>query len=381
MSLNILNALRDLLLRGEQVSSPAQRQATSTAQIDEWRAAKSETEHLEFKEANNGYSFDNLLKYCAALSNEGGGHLLLGVANKPPRPVVGTNAFPDIIKTKTDIFYQLHFRVEIDEVRHSGKRVLVFIIPSRPIGQPRELKGQYWMRIGESLVPMTTDQIKKIFNETKSNSAPLIAGAAIILLLVILIAWFRYPIQKPRLPSSGPPSVAKQPESTPNTGNTGNAKSLAQPSSPAKPVLPSSWRTEIPGWSASRVTESIDRMVGMFDERTMDWQMAYTPIDAEFLTLSGDTPEKIAAKQKAKEQKRKTLDAERRKGLQSLVTQACELRTAVLTYHLLRPTEITADQTAYALCGRLTSGNFSVQDVLDIRAYLVALRDRLNHPR
>ena len=33
-----------------------------------------EDEHLEFKEARNRYDFEELVKYCAALANEGGGN-------------------------------------------------------------------------------------------------------------------------------------------------------------------------------------------------------------------------------------------------------------------------------------------------------------------
>jgi hypothetical protein len=41
---------------------------TSIAQIDEWKAAKSETEHLEFKEAREKFEFYRLLEYCVALA-------------------------------------------------------------------------------------------------------------------------------------------------------------------------------------------------------------------------------------------------------------------------------------------------------------------------
>ena len=72
---------------------------TTPAKIDILRAAKSETEHLEFKEARKQFDFEKLLAYCVAIANERGGLLLLGIANKPPRPVVGTSAYPNIVKT------------------------------------------------------------------------------------------------------------------------------------------------------------------------------------------------------------------------------------------------------------------------------------------
>jgi Putative DNA-binding domain len=61
----------------------------SEQQIDEWLDAK-EDEHLEFKEAKSNFHFEKLVKYCAALANEGGGYILLGVTDKRPRQVVGT---------------------------------------------------------------------------------------------------------------------------------------------------------------------------------------------------------------------------------------------------------------------------------------------------
>jgi hypothetical protein len=157
---------------------------TTIEQIDAWRAAKSETEHLEFKEAKNQFDSETLLEYCVAMANERGGVLLLGIANRPPRPVVGTNAFRDTVKTTEDIFFRLHFRVDVEEVQHPEGRVLVFHIPSRPDGHPYELDGSYYMRSGESLVAMTTDQIKQIIAEGRSSTR---RGAAIALASVFIL--------------------------------------------------------------------------------------------------------------------------------------------------------------------------------------------------
>lgn len=66
---------------------------TTPEQIDIWRSADTETQRLEFKEAKTQFDNRKLYKYCVALANEGGGHLLLGIADTPPLPVVGTAAF------------------------------------------------------------------------------------------------------------------------------------------------------------------------------------------------------------------------------------------------------------------------------------------------
>ena len=52
-----------------------------------------EGRHLEFKAAQNRYDFEELVRYCVALANEGGGQMILGVSDQKPRRVVGTSAF------------------------------------------------------------------------------------------------------------------------------------------------------------------------------------------------------------------------------------------------------------------------------------------------
>src|SRR4051812_34806334 len=118
----------------------------TSAQVDLWRAAPSENQNLEFKEAKNQYDAEKLFGYCVAIANEGGGHLLLGITNQPPRQVVGTSAFQNPIEITERIFQKLGFRVDVDEVQHPSGRVMVFTIPSRPHGTAYHLEGKYLMR-------------------------------------------------------------------------------------------------------------------------------------------------------------------------------------------------------------------------------------------
>ena len=138
---------------------------TTTAQIDLWRGEPSESQILEFKEAKANFDRDKLAQYCVAIANEGGGHLLLGVANPPPRPVVGSLAFPDLIHTANEIFQRIGFRVEVEAVAHPDGRVVIFSIPSRPKGTAYHLDGRYLMRSGSSLVSMSEDRLRGIFAE------------------------------------------------------------------------------------------------------------------------------------------------------------------------------------------------------------------------
>jgi ATP-dependent DNA helicase RecG len=139
--------------------------ATTIQQIDKWRAVHSEHQRLEFKEAKTQFDNRKLYKYCVALANEGGGYLLLGIEDQPPRKVVGTAAFNDPVEMAAKMFQTLGFRVEIEEVLHPDGRVLVFHIPSRPRGTVYDFEGAYLMRAGEELVPMSEDRLRAIFAE------------------------------------------------------------------------------------------------------------------------------------------------------------------------------------------------------------------------
>ncbi len=136
--------------------------------LNRWLSAPAESERLEFKEAKQQYDTTKLLRYCVALSNEGGGYLVLGVTDSLPRRVVGSQAFAAVSHLndiKARIVDKLHIRVDAVELMHPHGRVLVFDIPARPAGHPLDYEGAYLMRAGEDLVPMTPDQLRRIFAE------------------------------------------------------------------------------------------------------------------------------------------------------------------------------------------------------------------------
>lgn len=138
---------------------------TTTTQVDIWRSAPTESHNFEFKEAKTTYDREKLARYCVALANEGGGTLLLGIADKPPRGVVGTAAFPNIVAAADELFVKIGFRVDVEELLHPDGRVVLFHVPSRPKGTAYHLNGQYLMRSGESLRPMSEDRLRAIFAE------------------------------------------------------------------------------------------------------------------------------------------------------------------------------------------------------------------------
>lgn len=151
-----------------------------------------ESEHLEFKEAKNSYEFEEVVKYCVALANERGGKFVLGVSDKVPRRIVGSHAFPDVDQTKANVSDRLHLRVNAQVIHHPDGRVVVFEVPSRPIGMPIQHKGAYWMRSGQNLVPMTPDQLKRILDEVGPDfSAEIAKNATFADLDPVAIARFR----------------------------------------------------------------------------------------------------------------------------------------------------------------------------------------------
>jgi ATP-dependent DNA helicase RecG len=126
-------------------------------QLELWMLAR-ENEHLEFKEAKQDYDFEELVKYCVALANEGGGRLILGITDKLPRRVVGSQAFGNIEKAKASLIDRVQLRVDVEEINHPDGRVLVFHIPSRPIGMSFDKVFSHSTRsCGGSLISEMTD--------------------------------------------------------------------------------------------------------------------------------------------------------------------------------------------------------------------------------
>jgi len=69
--------------------------------------------------------------------------MILGVSDQPPRRVVGSHAFADLERTKAGLIERLRLRIEAEEVQHPKGCVLVFQVPSRPLGMPIQYEGAY----------------------------------------------------------------------------------------------------------------------------------------------------------------------------------------------------------------------------------------------
>ena len=174
------------------------------AELHQAMALDEETEHLEFKAAGDSFHFENLVKYCCALANEGGGNIILGVTDKPPRRIAGSGAFSDIERTKAGLFERLYWRIDAIEIQTSEGRVVIFYAPGRPSGRPLEHRGTYWMRSGDALVPMSLDRLQTIMAEAIPDySAELVPEADFGALDTNAIAEFRKRWQR----KSGDPEI------------------------------------------------------------------------------------------------------------------------------------------------------------------------------
>lgn len=165
---------------------------TELTQLLENLIATWENEVVEFKQASNDYSTDDIGKYFSALANEANlrgadaGWLVFGVNNKT-RHVVGTD-----YRTKAEHLQQLKMQItqnsdprltfrDIHVLPHSDGRVLLFQIPAAPRGIAISWKGHYYARAGESLVSLGLDKLDEIRNQTLTQdwTAQFVADATL----------------------------------------------------------------------------------------------------------------------------------------------------------------------------------------------------------
>lgn len=118
-----------------------------------------ESEVVEFKEATNDFDKNKIGQYFSAISNEANlkqkqyGWLVFGVRNKG-KQIVGS----DYRDTHgLDILKQ-----DYPETNNERKRVIMFQIPAAIIATPTAWKGHYYGRNGESLGPLSVEELERI---------------------------------------------------------------------------------------------------------------------------------------------------------------------------------------------------------------------------
>lgn len=150
--------------------------------IKELQQLKESEDKIEFKEAKSNFSFAGgnstdqaerrkcYLGYVVALANEGCGRLVLGMKDKIPHEVVGSDFAEGKVGNLIDETYtRLGIRVKIEELRESDKRVVVISVPSRPIGKLLKFEGVPLMRTGESLRNMSDEEMFAVLSEQEPD--------------------------------------------------------------------------------------------------------------------------------------------------------------------------------------------------------------------
>lgn len=162
--------------------------------IQELSVLREKEDHIEFKEAAHNYPFAGgqhtdpknrrhcVLGYIVALANERGGRIVLGMTDKIPHKVVGSDfASGETGALEDEIYKRLHIRVRTEELfDEAQKRVLVINVPSRPIGKALRFEGVPLMRIGESLREMDDAEYFSIISEQSPDFSATICNGLTI---------------------------------------------------------------------------------------------------------------------------------------------------------------------------------------------------------
>lgn len=143
---------------------------------------KESEDHVEFKSARHNYPYNGgkhtdprdrrhcVLGYIVALANERGGLMVLGMQDKMPHDVCGSDfAQGEVGQLENAIYETLRIRVKAEELYEDGKRVLVIKVPSRPIGRLLKYEGVALMRVGESLREMSDTEMLAILTEQEPD--------------------------------------------------------------------------------------------------------------------------------------------------------------------------------------------------------------------
>lgn len=155
--------------------------------IEQLKQMRESEDHVEFKKGEHGNVSYNgagkdkpqerrrcILGYVAALCNEGGGRIVIGMHDAYPHKVVGTKQCVNGIgQLESDIYRDMGIRPDIyelyeDEEAKNG-RVLVIEVPPHPIGKVFKFEDVALMRVGEELKPMDDKTFISIIQEQEPD--------------------------------------------------------------------------------------------------------------------------------------------------------------------------------------------------------------------
>ena len=150
-----------------------------------------EHEVVEFKQATNDFSQDDIGKYFSAISNEANlkglqyGWLVFGVNNKTKnitstdyRNTKGLETLKHEIADNTT--GRMTFMDIYETYDEKSNRIVMFKIPAAVVSVPTAWKGHWYGREGESLGPLSVEELDRIRSQTQYDwSSQLIIGSSI----------------------------------------------------------------------------------------------------------------------------------------------------------------------------------------------------------
>ena len=158
--------------------------------IDQLRHLRESEDRVEFKAAKDGLNYHGssenrkcILGYVIALCNSGGGRLVLGMEDRLPHKVCGTNqsqrALGDLtsrIRKDTGILTNIYELFEDNEAKTG--RVVVIEVPTHPVGEFLRFRDVPLVRIGEELITMPKEMMRQILNEQDPDFSSKICDGA-----------------------------------------------------------------------------------------------------------------------------------------------------------------------------------------------------------
>lgn len=129
--------------------------------------AGEEDEQVEFKPSL--VSRTEIARYAVGIGNAGGGYLILGVTNRPPRQVQRLPPLSpeDIQQIRRSVYDSAQIHIRVENLDTPDGNVVVIAIPSRPRGQVfHTRRGDYLIRVGEDLRGLTVAEIDVIRAES-----------------------------------------------------------------------------------------------------------------------------------------------------------------------------------------------------------------------
>jgi len=145
---------------------------------------ENECPSVEFKPSV--LSRKELAEYAVGIGNAGGGRIIMGISDKPPRRILPLKRLSEeeLRRILDSVMDSALIHIKIDQLNTPGGTVLIANIPPRPRGMPFHTRdGKYLIRYGEELRGMTIPELDAIRKEAGLEFSSRIVGGKLPTLL------------------------------------------------------------------------------------------------------------------------------------------------------------------------------------------------------